>query len=341
MFYTSPQLFSMPSYSKKYSILLICTFLCFVVIRTCSAQKIIPALVIHGGAGTIKKGLLSDSLEAEIRASLQEALDAGYAVLNEGGSAQDAVSTAIIVLENAPHFNAGKGAVMNAEGNHELDASIMVGDDRDAGAIAGASTIKNPILGAIAVMEETPHVMLAGEGADRLAKEIGLEQVENDYFTTEKIKLRWEKTQSDVSDSEFSKFGTVGAVAIDQEGNIAAGTSTGGMMNKQYNRIGDSPIIGAGTYADNSTCGVSCTGHGEYFIRLAVAKEISAQMEFGGKSLEKAVQSTLEKLEKMNGTGGVIAIDKEGKIVMDFNTEGMYRGYKKDGKSEVNIYGTD
>lgn len=341
MFYTSPQLFSMPFYSKKCLILLLAGFLCMGVINILSAQNMTPVLVIHGGAGTIKKSLLSDKLESEIRTSLQEALDAGYAVLNEGGSAQDAVSTAITILENAPHFNAGKGAVMNAEGNHELDASIMVGDDRDAGAIAGASTIKNPILGAIAVMEETPHVMLAGEGADRLAKENGLEQVENDYFTTEKIKLRWEKSQSDVSDPEFSKFGTVGAVAIDQDGNIAAGTSTGGMMNKQYNRIGDSPIIGAGTYADNGTCGVSCTGHGEYFIRIGVAKEISAQMEFGDKSLAEAIKYTLRKLEDMNGSGGVIAIDKDGNVVMDFNTEGMYRGFKKGVQSEVSIYGAD
>ncbi|MCZ4407191.1 isoaspartyl peptidase/L-asparaginase [Cryomorphaceae bacterium 1068] len=331
---------------NRYSLLRIgilvqlCSILC--VPLNCSAQERIPAIVIHGGAGTIKKGLLSDSLELEIRSSLQAALDSGYAVLDRGGSAKDAVVKAIIVLENAPHFNAGKGAVMNAEGNHELDASIMIGSEKNAGAIAGATTIKNPILGAIAVMENTPHVLLAGDGADLLAKEIGLEQVENSYFTTERIKSKWERSQSDVSNSEFSKFGTVGAVAIDKEGNIAAGTSTGGMMNKQYNRIGDSPIIGAGTYADNATCGVSCTGHGEYFIRVGVAKEISAQMEFGDKSLEESVNFTLhERLSGMNAGGGVIAIDKDGNIVMDFNTEGMYRGFKKGNESKVSIYGND
>jgi beta-aspartyl-peptidase (threonine type) len=332
----------MPFYFQRSLVILLCTFSLFAFLIPCSGQKTVPALVIHGGAGTIKKEFLSDSLEAEIRSSLQEALDSGYAVLSAGGTAQDAVSTAIIILENAPHFNAGKGAVMNAEGNHELDASIMVGNDRDAGAIAGATTIKNPILGAIAVMEKTPHVMLAGEGADLLAKEEGLEQVENDYFTTEKVRARWEKLQSAVSESEFSKFGTVGAVAIDQDGNIAAGTSTGGMMNKQYNRIGDSPIIGAGTYADNATCGVSCTGHGEYFIRIGIAKEISAQMEFGGKTLKEAVQFTIhERLEEMEGSGGVIAINKDGNIVMDFNTAGMYRGYKKGEESKVSIYSQD
>jgi len=308
----------------------------------CRSQNPSPALVIHGGAGTIKKGLLSDSLEAEIRLSLQTALDSGYAILDRGGSAQDAVQASIVILENAPHFNAGKGAVMNAQGNHELDASIMIGSDKNAGAIAGATTIKNPILGAIAVMKETPHVLLAGDGADLLAKEVGLEQVENSYFTTERIKSKWEKTQTNVSKTEFSKFGTVGAVALDQNGNIAAGTSTGGMMNKQYNRIGDSPIIGAGTYADNATCGVSCTGHGEYFIRVGVAKEISAQMEFGGETLEEAIQFTLhDRLSSMNASGGVIAIDKDGNVVMDFNTEGMYRGFKKGEESEVSIYGID
>jgi beta-aspartyl-peptidase (threonine type) len=285
---------------------------------------------------------LSDSLETEIRLSLQTALDSGYALLDRGGSAQDAVRAAIVILENAPHFNAGKGAVMNAKGNHELDASIMIGADKNAGAVAGATTIKNPILGAIAVMEKTPHVLLAGDGADLLATEVGLEQVENSYFTTKRIKSKWEKSQSNASNSEFSKFGTVGAVAIDRKGNIAAGTSTGGMMNKQYNRIGDSPIIGAGTYADNATCGVSCTGHGEYFIRVGVAKEISAQMEFGGKTLKEAVRFTLhDRLSSMNGSGGLIAIDKDGNIVMDFNTEGMYRGFKKGGESQVSIYGTD
>jgi len=309
--------------------------------QTSVGQKAEPVIVIHGGAGTIKKEFLGDSLEKEIRKSLQEALDVGYEVLKKGGSAQEAITVTLMILEDSPHFNAGKGAVMNAEGRHELDASIMLGHNRDAGAIAGAQSIKNPILGATAVMEKTPHVMLAGKGADLLAIEIGLETVENSYFTTEKIQRRWDKSHSQIEKSASSKFGTVGAVALDKDGNIAAGTSTGGMMNKQYNRIGDSPIIGAGTYADNATCAVSCTGHGEYFIRVAVAKEISAQMEFSGKSLEEAVDFTLNRLSEMDASGGVIALDGDGNVVMDFNTAGMYRGYKKGDSSEISIYGED
>ncbi|MEM9053268.1 MAG: isoaspartyl peptidase/L-asparaginase, partial [Bacteroidota bacterium] len=274
---------------------LVMTTILILTLQDLSAQKVTPALVIHGGAGTIKKELLSDSLKASIRRSLEEALEVGYDILEKGGTAQEAATQTIIVLENSPHFNAGKGAVMNAKGQHELDASIMIGADKDAGAIAGATAIKNPILGAVAVMEETPHVLLSGEGANQLAKEQGLEMVDNSYFTTERIQRRWDKSQGENGSREVSKFGTVGAVALDQNGNIAAGTSTGGMMNKQYNRIGDSPIIGAGTYADNNTCGVSCTGYGEFFIRIGVAKEISAQMEFGGKSLEEAVDFTIHK----------------------------------------------
>jgi beta-aspartyl-peptidase (threonine type) len=306
------------------------------------AQTTTPVIVVHGGAGTIKKEHLSDSLEAEIKSRLQEALDIGYFILENGGTAQEAIAKAIMILEDSHHFNAGKGAVMNSEGSHELDASVMVGSTKEAGAVAGATQIKNPILGAIAVMEGTPHVLLAGDGANLLAKKKGLDMVDNSYFTTEKVKRSWEKSRSDVSPSEFSKYGTVGAVALDKEGNIAAGTSTGGMMNKQYNRIGDSPIIGAGTYADNATCGVSCTGQGEYFIRIGVAKEISAQMEFGNKSLQDAVDFTLHtKLTNMNALGGLIALDKDGNIAMDFNTPGMYRGYRKGSESVVAIFGKD
>ncbi|MCH2213966.1 MAG: isoaspartyl peptidase/L-asparaginase [Flavobacteriales bacterium] len=324
---------------QKWQLLLI---ILVVNIQGATAQKATPAIVVHGGAGTIKKELLSDSLEASIRRSLEEALEIGYDILEKGGTAQEAVAQTIIVLENSPHFNAGKGAVMNAKGQHELDASIMIGADKNAGAIAGATIIKNPILGAVSVMEKTPHVLLAGEGANQLAREQGLEIVENSYFTTDRIQRRWDKSQGKNGSKEFSKFGTVGAVALDQNGNIAAGTSTGGMMKKQYNRIGDSPIIGAGTYADNNTCGVSCTGYGEFFIRIGVAKEISAQMEFGGKSLEEAVDFTIHKrLTEMGATGGLIAIDHEGNVVMDFNTAGMYRGFRKGKESEVAIYGKD
>ena len=301
-----------------------------------------PVIVIHGGAGTIQKGMLSDSLEKVVRGHLQAALDSGYAIMNRGGTAMEGVIAAITILEDAPQFNAGKGAVMNAEGNHELDASIMDGKNLDAGAVAGVTVVKNPILAALAVMEKTPHVMLAGDGADKLAKETGLKTVKNDYFTTPRVKASWEGSRSHAEKSEFSKFGTVGAVALDRDGNIAAGTSTGGMMNKQYNRIGDSPIIGAGTYASNATCGVSCTGHGEYYIRVGVAKEISAQMEFGNKTLQEAVDFTLgERLGKMEAAGGVIALDQDGNVVMDFNTPGMYRGFKKKNEDGVFIYSKD
>ncbi len=305
-----------------------------------------PALVIHGGAGTIAPGMMTDSLEKEIRSALQAALEAGYAVLDADGSATDAVIAAITILEDSHHFNAGKGAVMNEAGTHELDASIMDGATLDAGAVAGITNVKNPIMAAKAVMKASPHVMMAGKGAELFAESQKLELVENTYFTTPKIKASWERGRQKKINGEgslgkeSSKFGTVGAVAIDKNGNIAAGTSTGGMMDKRYGRIGDSPIIGAGTYADNNTCGISCTGHGEYFIRVAVAKEISDQMQFGNKTLQEAIQFTLhEKLTKMEGQGGLIAIDKNGNIAMEFNTPGMYRGFKNERESQIQFYG--
>jgi|SRR5690554_3194219 len=302
-----------------------------------------PVIVIHAGAGTIARGLLTDSTELLIRSALQEALDAGYKVLADGGTSMDAVEEAILVLENAPHFNAGKGSVMTNIGTHELDASIMDGSNRDAGAVAGVTTVRNPIKAARAVMLKSPHVMLVGEGANKFSKEQGLEQVENSYFTTSSVQKRWEeshKTEGHHSEnSRFSKFGTVGCVALDQNGNIAAGTSTGGMMNKKYGRIGDSPIIGAGTYADNDNCGVSCTGHGEYFIRIGVAKEISDQMKFGGKTLKEAVDYTLSNsLGGLNAQGGIIALDKDGNFELVFNTPGMYRGFKTAVDQKVMIY---
>lgn len=306
------------------------------------AQKSIPAIVIHGGAGTIDPSLISSEEDAAIRKDLQQSLDSGYAVLARGGSALDAVQAAILVLENSPYFNAGKGAVMTETGIHELDASIMDGRDMNAGAVAGVQTVRNPIKAARAVMEHSPHVLLAGQGADEFAKQQKLDIVKNDYFTTPAVQKRWEEGRSGEGNresSKFSKLGTVGCVAIDKEGNIAAGTSTGGMMNKKYGRIGDSPIIGAGTYADNSTCGVSCTGHGEYFIRNGVAKEISDQMKFGKKTLKEAVNYTLKtSLGNMDAMGGIIAIDKNGNFEMVFNTTGMYRGYKNDKQSVVKIY---
>ncbi|MFN2423759.1 MAG: isoaspartyl peptidase/L-asparaginase family protein [Cryomorphaceae bacterium] len=309
-----------------------------------SGQNAVPAIVIHGGAGTIERGMMTDSAEAEIRAALQAALDVGYTTMENGGSALEAVAAAIGVLEDAPQFNAGRGAVMTSEGRHELDASVMDGSNLNAGAVAGVTTVKNPLRAAIAVMEKSPHVLLSGAGAETFAREQGLEQVENDYFTVPRIRKRYDAMNKDQgqltpAEKEVSKFGTVGAVAVDSNGNIAAGTSTGGMMNKRFGRIGDSPLIGAGTYADNATCGVSCTGHGEYFIRIGVAKDVADQMEYGGKTLEQATRHTIHsKLTDMKGGGGLIALDADGNISMEFNTSGMYRGFKNENESKVEIY---
>jgi beta-aspartyl-peptidase (threonine type) len=327
---------------------LIIGLLVFCVSAAYSQKPPVPAIVIHGGAGTIERSNLSAQEETEIRAVLQRALDTGYSILENGGSATDAVMAAITILEDAPQFNAGKGAVMNDAGTHELDASIMDGLNLNAGAVAGSSIIKNPILAANEVMLRSPHVLLTGKGADEFARQQKLSIVENKYFTTPAVQEKWKKLKSERQNTrgesvptirEFSKFGTVGAVAIDKEGSLAAGTSTGGMMGKLYNRVGDSPIIGAGTYADNNTCAVSCTGHGEYFMRIAVAKEISDQIEFAKKPLADAVTYTLiTKLVSMGGSGGLIAIDKYGNIVMDFTTPGMYRGYKHAKGTKTAIY---
>jgi len=309
------------------------------------SQDIKPVLVIHGGAGTIERSSMKPDKEKAIRKSLREALDKGYEVLEGGGSAMDAVEATIVFLEDSPWFNAGKGSVITKEGHHELDASIMDGATLNAGAVSGVKTLKNPIKSASLVSKKSPHVMLYGRGAEKFALENGMEKVENSYFTTPSRLERWKALNEGKGDNsllEPSKYGTVGCVALDKNGNIAAGTSTGGMMNKAYNRIGDSPIIGAGTYADNKTCGVSCTGHGEFFIRIGVAKEISDQMEFGNKSLEEAVNYTIyQKLTDMEALGGLIAIDKEGNIAMPFNTPGMYRGFKQPNQTYVGIYGDD
>jgi len=324
---------------------LVFTFLALHCLQV-NAQNKYPVIVIHGGAGVIERGMLSKVDEAAIIEVLQLALDSGYAVLDHGGSALNAIEKSIIILENSPYFNAGHGAVMNYDGRHELDASIMDGSNLEAGAVAGISTVKNPILAAKAVMLNSPHVLLSGEGAEIFAKSENLELVDNSYFTTENIKKSWSESKSQLklkgegkSGPKPEKFGTVGAVAVDREGNIAAGTSTGGMMNKKHGRIGDSPLIGAGTYADNSTCGISCTGHGEYFIRVGVAKEISDQMAFANKSLDEAVQFTLhKKLTGMGALGGLIGLDNSGNVVMEFNTSVMYRGYRNQNESIVRIY---
>lgn len=296
------------------------------------------ALVIHGGAGTILKKNMTPKKEAAYRAKLEESLKAGYKILSSGGSALDAVEATIHVMEDSPLFNAGKGAVFTNAGTNELDAAIMNGADLKAGAVAGVKTVKNPITAARKVMEETWHVLLAGEGADKFAAEEGLEIVDPKYFYTER---RWKAIQK-MKKNEQKKYGTVGCVALDKDGNLAAGTSTGGMTNKRWGRVGDVPIIGAGTYANNETCAVSATGTGEYFIRAAVAHDISALMEYKRYSLIKASKKVIQKVGKLGGSGGVICIDAKGNISMPFNTKGMYRGYiKSDGKAVTLIYKND
>jgi len=292
-------------------------------------------LVIHGGAGTILKKNMTDQQEAKYVEKLKEALMTGENILKNGGTSLDAVTKAIMVMEDSPLFNAGKGAVFTAEGQNEMDASIMDGQDLNAGAVAGVRHIKNPILAARAVMEESPHVMLAGEGAEAFAEKEGLEIVDTSYFFTEN---RWKSFLKAKTNAE--KHGTVGAVALDKYGNLAAATSTGGMTYKMKGRVGDSPIIGAGTYADNNTCAVSATGHGEYFIRNVVAYDISALMKYKRLSLSEAANEVImKKLKKIDAHGGIIAVDKDGNFTMTFNTEGMYRGYvASEGKSEVLIY---
>lgn len=308
------------------------------------------SLVVHGGAGTIVKSSMTPELENQIRDKLTEATTAGYTILRSNGTSLDAVETVIRILEDSPLFNAGKGAVFTHEGTNELDAAMMDGRTLKAGAVAAVQHIKNPISLARMVMEQSPHVMLVGEGAEAFAKAHGVVLVPQDYFYTEH---RWRQLQEAKAkedslsrmrkaspDSSDHQHGTVGCVALDMMGNLAAGTSTGGTTNKRFGRIGDSPIIGAGTYANNRTCAVSATGTGEYFIRSVVAHDISAMMEYGGKTLKQAAETVvMEKLPLMNGDGGVIAIDKEGNIAMPFNTSGMYRAYiDGGGRVVVEIY---
>ncbi len=292
------------------------------------------AIVIHGGAGGMTKENLTPELDKEYRASLQVALTTGKKILSEGESALDAVEQTIRTMEDNPLFNAGKGAVFTHEGRNELDAAIMDGSNLGAGAVAGVTDIKNPISAARKVMINSPHVMLSGAGASQFAKEQGLEIVPPSYFYTQK---RFNELQELL---KKEKFGTVGCCALDKNGNLAAGTSTGGMANKRYNRIGDSPIIGAGTYANNSTCAVSGTGHGEYFIRWTVAHDISALMEYKGLNLKEASELVVnDKLVKAGGSGGVICVDKSGNISMPFNSSGMFRGFATaDGKEGIFIY---
>lgn len=303
---------------------------------------------------------MTDSLEAAYIAKLTEAIQAGHKILENGGSSMEAVTASINVMEDSPLFNAGKGAVFTHKGKNELDASVMDGKTLNAGAVAGVRKIKNPINLAVEVMDNSKHVLLAGSGAEKFAKERGIELVDPSYFYTKrrykslKRAIKREEVELDHDDKgtgyledyqdpfvRDTKFGTVGCVAIDKNGNLAAGTSTGGMTNKRWKRIGDSPIIGAGTYANNQTCAVSCTGSGEYFIRGVVAYDISAMMEYKKSSLQAATQEVVQnKLKALGGSGGVIALDKQGNVSMEFNTAGMYRAFMDDqGNLTLGIYG--
>jgi beta-aspartyl-peptidase (threonine type) len=306
-------------------------------------------LVVHGGAGTIERSKMTPERERDYRAGIERALSAGYEILKNGGASLDAVEAAVRVFEDDPHFNAGRGAVFTNSGTNELDAAIMDGKTLNAGAVANLRHVKNPISLARLVMEKSKHVFMAGEGAEAFAKESGVPLLpDQKYFYTEE---RWQALQKIKAVEEGGnggkkfiitdedRHGTVGAVARDENGNLASATSTGGTTNKKVGRIGDSPVIGAGTYANNATCAVSATGDGEYFIRATVAHDISALMEYRGTKLKDAAQAVLDKVAKLGGTGGLIAIDRDGNIALPFNTSGMYRGHvDPSGKFLVEIY---
>ena len=294
-------------------------------------------LVIHGGAGTIRKANMTPEKEAAYHAALKQALDSGYAVLKRGGKSTDAVITAIKIMEDSPLFNAGKGAVFTNEEKNELDAAIMDGSNLMAGAVAGVTIIKNPITAAYTVMTQSEHVMMVGKGAEQFAQLNGVELVDPSYFFDSaryKALLKAKQSEKDKAAMLYdpytrdTKFGTVGAVALDQYGNLAAGTSTGGMTNKRFGRVGDAPIIGAGTYANNQTCAISATGWGEYFIRLNVAHDVAALKGYAGLTVQQAADSVvMKKLPALGGDGGIIALDRQGNFALTFCTEGMYRGY--------------
>ena len=308
-------------------------------------------LVVHGGAGTIDRSNMTPEREREYRAGLERALTTGYEILKRGGSSLDATEAAVRVLEDDPHFNAGKGAVFTSAGTNELDAAVMDGKTLKAGAVAAIKHIKNPVSLARLTMEKSGHVMMDGEGAEAFAQQNGVELLpDQKYFYTQE---RWDALQKiktaekhrtghagkAVVITDQDRHGTVGAVALDQNGDLAAATSTGGTTNKRPGRVGDTPVIGAGTYANNATCAVSATGDGEYFIRATVAHDVSALMEYRGMSLTETAQTVLGKVAKLGGTGGLIAIDRKGNIALPFNTSGMYRGYvDPNGKFVVEIY---
>jgi beta-aspartyl-peptidase (threonine type) len=304
------------------------------------------SIVIHGGAGHFDSESYSVEQEAEYEQNLQAALEAGQAILSSGGASADAVQAAIVVLEDCPLFNAGKGAVFTAEGINEMDASFMDGTSLNCGAVTGIQRVKNPIKAARGVMDESEHVFFSGKGATSFAENLGLELVDSSYFKTEKSWNRYLQVKAKEEASALvlekpDKFGTVGCVALDQNGNICAGTSTGGMTWKRNGRIGDSPVISAGTYADSKVGGISCTGHGEYFIRAAVAHDIIARSDYKDISLEVAAEEVImEKLVDMGGEGGVVGLDNYGRAVMVFNSAGMFRGYANStGELEVLMYG--
>jgi beta-aspartyl-peptidase (threonine type) len=318
--------------------------ICFAILLIPSLLMAQPtiryAMVIHGGAGVMDQKSMTSELQDEYIAVLNRVLYVGDSVLAHGGTCMDAVEKSIVIMEDSPLFNAGKGAVFTHEGIVELDASVMDGKSLKAGAIAAVRDIKNPIRVACAVMEQSEHVMLSGLGASQFAKEKGFEPVDNAYFYTKKQFQSLQELLKKERDATVNdKHGTVGCVALDMSGNIAAGTSTGGMTNKKYGRIGDSPIIGAGTYANNETGGFSCTGHGEYYIRLGFSRDISALMEYKKLSVAEACREEIGKLTRLGGTGGVIGLDKMGNIAMEFNTSGMFRGFvKSNGDKQVAIF---
>ncbi|PKI17712.1 isoaspartyl peptidase/L-asparaginase family protein [Colwellia sp. 12G3] len=347
---------------KKTRPILTCLFLSAfantVFSNTVLAKDVPFAIAIHGGAGTIQKERFTPEKEAAYRAKLKESVEAGYVILEKGGTSLDALSTAINILENSPFFNAGKGAVYTHDETHEMDASIMDGKNRQAGAVAGVKHIENPINLARLVMDKSVHVMLSGAGAETFAQSQGMALVDNHVFDTDdryksllRAKAKMEKAKQEDKDYQAAHFaleteykvGTVGAVALDKFGNIAAGTSTGGMTNKRYGRIGDAPVIGAGTFADNASCAVSATGHGEYFIRYNVAADICARVQYQGKSIEQAGKEVIhDVLMPIGGTGGVIIIDTQGNISLPFNTKGMYRASKSNSQATyVGIFKDD
>lgn len=322
------------------------------------------AIAIHGGAGTIRRADMTAELEQQYRQTLEQALRAGHKVLADGGTSLDAMEASIVILEDSPLFNAGKGAVLTSEGRAEMDASVMEGHTLHAGAVASVTTIRNPIKAARAVMKQTPHVLLMGEGAEKFAAEAGLQIVENEYFITERRKKALEEAQRREREQgarvigigegrddtapgrrEFfpeaeGKFGTVGCVALDRHGNLAAGTSTGGLTNKRFGRVGDTPIIGAGNYAENATCAVSGTGQGEFFMRLMIAGDVAARMRYLHAPLMEAAAAQMQRMIDMKAQGGLIAMSPDGQVSFVFNTEGMYRGVIGfDGEPHIAIYG--